>query len=1144
MRINYFIIAAILFLSFNLNAQTIITGYVTDSLNKPIPSASVYLSKTTIGTSTDSDGTYSLTIPQNGVYELIFSSIGYKTYSQTLSADGRLQKINIILSLKVIPLNEVTVKSKDKNRLKNLSQFTRLFLGETNNAQSCKLINPEDLHLYFNSQTKILKGFSTKPLEIENKALGYNIIYELADFTFNTETGFLRFSGNQYFQLIHGNPRSDKKWHKNRLIAFYGSRLHLMRAIFSESLVSENFRISECKLDPVTKECLEINPITVSSFLQSHNHSFSTLYYNNPIFVKYTDNHPELAKGLTGFQVQDYESTIQFTDTLKLYPNGYFEDPYFITWGGDMAKERIADMLPFDFLPDDGAKDKSEEIKITSPFEDYLLSQKRSVSPDQIFVHLDRNQYKPGDTIYFQAYIRDRFTNDFESKSVSLYALLYDFNNSKVDSSRFKIDNSTSSGWMIIPANVNSGKYHFAAFTSIMQNFDPSEAFQTDIMIRNKAFDQQKSNIPVDNQFFEFKFLPEGGTLVKGIEQRIGFSATNYKGLPISIEGLLKTQNGIILDTLKSGRFGPGSFTCIPQSGMYVQLIKGATRQIIWHLPDPVDNTVCLSVKPVSNRSFTVDIQSDNYSGEVITVTGIMNYTQIFFQELKLDKKQRIVVETENLPSGVVQITVFNSAMRPIGDRLLYINGDKHLHFKINSSTAYYKSGQEAELAISVSDDQNNPVEGIFSIAVVDSLSGYNAEIFTPNIDNSFNFYPGLSNNLPPKVLAYGIENLTEAERDLIFMVYGWSRYKWEFSEYENPIKELVNYDFLKINIPSAQTKKISVNKLDLVALEGLRVIHLKADNSDEILLPLDSLPDVTRTVTLIPDTRNKKVLNNVTLSIPFKEEYFKSNKLQTPQQTISISEYPLTPGSEHFSIAKDVIEIPEVTITGHPLPEKKYQNIYEERYKYADLKSSNPELIRRTIFLETAIRTLANPTLISDDGVFFRQGKSFFGGAVRALIVLDGMPLYSQGWQIAKSIPMSEIASITILKGNQGRTIYGLEASGGVIFIETTFHDPTLANFQTDWRSENKNSDLLLPINIYRTNKEFYIPSKFVLENDPVFQNRSTIFWDPEIYFDGKNPVTIKYTNLKYPGTVMVTVNGASTNNEVGTGSTRYIVK
>ena len=71
---------------------------------------------------------------------------------------------------------------------------------------------------------------------------------------------------------------------------------------------------------------------------------------------------------------------------------------------------------------------------IISPIEKYLLLQQKSKSPDQVFVHLDRNMYKPGDTIRFQAYIRDRFTNEFESKSVTFYALLFDDKNLKAES--------------------------------------------------------------------------------------------------------------------------------------------------------------------------------------------------------------------------------------------------------------------------------------------------------------------------------------------------------------------------------------------------------------------------------------------------------------------------------------------------------------------------------------------------------------------------------------------------------------------------------------------------------------------------------------------------------------------------------------
>jgi hypothetical protein len=1141
---NLYIITILILLSFKLNAQTTVTGFVTDSLNRPIPFASVYLSKTTIGTLTDNEGSYSLTIPFNGVYELISSSIGYKSTSQTIFSAGGIQKINIKLFLKLIQLNEVTIKSKDKNRLKNLTLFTRLFLGATANAQYCKLTNPEDLHLYYDTPNKTLKGFSTKPLKIENKALGYIVVYDLNDFTYNSETGFLRFSGNPYFQLIDGSSKHNKRTYKNRLIAYYGSRLHLLRAIFSESLSGENFIISECKLDSTTKECMEISPVSVRSIVQSHSHNYQTLFSPYPIFIKYNENHPELVTGLTGFQSQVYESTIQFSDTVKLYQNGYFEEPYFLTWGGEMANERIADMLPFDFIPDEIANSyNSEETRVLTPLDNYVLHQQNSLSPDQIFVHLDRNVYKPSDTIFFQTYIRDRFTNDFESKSILLYALLFDFNNMMVDSARFKIDNATSSGWMVIPPNSESGKYHFTAFTSNMQNFDSEVAFHTDISIRS-IVKTQPQQIVTDNQVFELTFLPEGGSLVQGIEQRVGFNATNSRGLPLIIKGLLKTENGIIIDTIGSGIFGPGFFRCTPQSGMYVQLFNGDNLNKKWLLPDLVSNTIALSVKPLSNRSFSIEIQSDNYTGDSITVLGVMNCTQIFLQDFELDKKQRIVVETDHLPSGVAQITVFNSEMRPIGERLLHINADKRLNFKISSNLDAYKTSQETDLTITITNGQGDPVEGIFSIAVVDSLSGFDAEILSPNIENSFNYYPNFLNNLPPKVLAFGIENLTEEDRDLIFMVYGWSRYRWDFIENEEKIKELVNYDLLNIKIHSSPIKQKSGNNLNLIALEGADIIHLSLKDSEEIYLSLDSLPQNTRTITLIPDNKDRKVVRGAILSIPFSEEYFKSIKLKRPKQSITLDEYPIPAKNNFLSIGDNVIEIPEVTIHGRISSDKVYPNIYVERYKFTNIKTSDPELIKKTIFLETAIRTIANPILITDEAVYFRPPKSLFGGNVAALIVLDGMPIYSQGWQIAKSIPMREISTISVLKGNQGKTIYGLEASGGVIFIETTIHDPTLSNFQKDWRTQNKKDNLLIPISLYRSTKEFYIPTKFEIENDPIFQNRSTIFWAPETYFNSSQPIKIKYTNPNQAGSVLIRINGVSTTNLIGTGSSSYRIK
>lgn len=1146
MRLNHFIIAILIFINFNLNAQTILTGVVRDSLDNPIPFASVYLSKTTSGALTENDGSYSLTIPLNGVYELISSCVGYKSNSRTIIADGRLQKINIVLSLKLIQLNEVTIKSKDKNHLKNLTQFTRLFLGETTNSQFCKLTNPNDLHLFYDSPNKTLKGFSTKPLEIENKALGYIIVYDLTDFTYNSETGFLKFSGNPYFQPIDGNSKRNKRTHKNRLIAYYGSRLHLLRAIFSESIADENFRISECKLDPTTKECLEINPLTVRSIIKSHNHNYKALYSNNPIFIKYTENHPELAAGLTGFQAQDYESTIQFSDTVKLYQNGYFEDPYFLTWGGEMGNERIADMLPFDFIPNEVANVNPEESRLLTPIDNYLLHQQGSSSPDQVFVHLDRNMYKPGDTIRFQAYIRDRFTNEFESKSVALYALLFDDNRAKVDSSRFKIDNSTSSGWMTIPVEAQSGKYHFVAFTSMMQNFEPSEAYQTDLLVKGNDKIPEDANTFFDSEYFELKFLPEGGNSVQGVEQRIGFNATDYKGDPVHIEGLLKSSSGLTLATIKSGIYGPGIFVCTPEPGMYVEIIKGNDKEKTWPLPTPMVSGICMRLKPIDNRSFSIEIQSNHDNNDTITVSGVMNSNQIFSHELVLKKKQHMVIVTDQLLSGIATITIFNKDLKPLAERLWYINTDKHLLFNTVRGSNVYTPGQETELSISVTDGLGNPCEGTFSIAVTDSISGHHAEIYTPGIESVFNYNPHFQRNLPYKVLVTGLENLTDEDRDLILMVYGWSKYNWDFKEKVTNREDLENYDMIKIKVPQESKKDHpSEKKLDLISLEVPSIKHLITKNDGEVSLPLDSLASDTRTVILIPNAKDKKQVTEANLRIESKPEYFKTKKFLSLQQTIPKKIIASTPADFQISLGDSTIEIPEVTIKGYPKLKVKYQNIYEERYKYANIKSSDPEIIHTSFDLESVIRRISGMVTITLDDVYLRgSGTSFFGKQVGALFVLDGMPLYSDGWRTAKTISITEIASVTVLKGNQARTIYGLAASGGTIFINTMVHDPSLNNVFTKWAPKNKNNNLLSPVNIYRSSIEFYNPTRSDFDYDPGIQKKSTYYWNPEVYFNGKEPIKIRYLNLKHRGPVLITINGASLNNLVGTGKASYQVK
>jgi len=163
------------FIAFSANAQTVISGAVTDLSNAPIPFASVYLSKTTVGVMTDMKGVYTLKIPQEGKYELIASSLGYKTRSQVISADSIPLQINIKLENQDIVLSEVIIKAKDVNRPQNYKLFIKNFIGTTPNARLCTIENPKDVIIYLDYKDSILKALSVRPLVITNKALGYTI---------------------------------------------------------------------------------------------------------------------------------------------------------------------------------------------------------------------------------------------------------------------------------------------------------------------------------------------------------------------------------------------------------------------------------------------------------------------------------------------------------------------------------------------------------------------------------------------------------------------------------------------------------------------------------------------------------------------------------------------------------------------------------------------------------------------------------------------------------------------------------------------------------------------------------------------------------------------------------------------------------
>jgi TonB-linked SusC/RagA family outer membrane protein len=86
-------------------AQTIVRGTVKDENGATMPGVNVLLKNTTIGSATDANGAYSISVPDNNAV-IVFSFIGYLTTEQTV---GDRTTIDISLAPNVKELSEVVV---------------------------------------------------------------------------------------------------------------------------------------------------------------------------------------------------------------------------------------------------------------------------------------------------------------------------------------------------------------------------------------------------------------------------------------------------------------------------------------------------------------------------------------------------------------------------------------------------------------------------------------------------------------------------------------------------------------------------------------------------------------------------------------------------------------------------------------------------------------------------------------------------------------------------------------------------------------------------------------------------------------------------------------------------------------------------
>ncbi len=461
--------------------QGTLRGRVIDSESlAPLPFANVYFNYTSKGTSTNTEGEFVIN-NDAGVHELVVSFVGYKTYQVKIKITADETK-HLVIKLSTAVLSEIQVVAKrDKQWDQQLDKFKRMFLGNSGNTSQCTIVNPWVLD--FKEDKGIFIARATTPLYIENMGMGYNIFYQLSNFSIGP-THF-SISGTVRFQEMQSSDTSVQSlWVKKREEFYSGSSRHFFKSILAQKTNEEGFNTYEdisgspdvdrnsSFLVNINKSIIHYNEFKVEK--DSTNNEY-TIRFPSRLEIHYTKK-SALAKIYR--TVSHPISWIEVKNGfLKVNANGIVTTPANLTLLGAWSESRIADMLPNDYQP---TSVESKALPIVN-----TKGRAWKTLVEKPYLHTDKSYYYPSETIRFKGYMNYIAPAIKDSLSKVIYIDLIDASQKIVATKVFPIIDSEVIGSLSLPVNLSNGDYQLRAYTRWGLNFGSSTVFSKSIKLLN-----------------------------------------------------------------------------------------------------------------------------------------------------------------------------------------------------------------------------------------------------------------------------------------------------------------------------------------------------------------------------------------------------------------------------------------------------------------------------------------------------------------------------------------------------------------------------------------------------------------------------------------------------------------------------------
>jgi len=396
---------------------------------------------------------------------------------------------------------------------------------------------------------------------------------------------------------------------------------------------------------------------------------------------------------------------------------------------------------------------------------------------EKIHIHFDKTIYNKGESIFYKIYILSGL--EWTTLSKNVYVNWYDANGNYIKQTVAPLLKSSAKGSFEVPANYKGDFIRLKAYTRWMLNDDSVFIYEKNIPVNDGSIAKTKTNTNTASKT-RVDVFPEGGVLVNGLNSKVAFKATNSFGVPVFIKGFLVNDKNKVLDTLKIAHDGMGAFRLKPVAGEKYQLNwtdENAQKGITPIMPANKEGVVLKLTMDVEKAYVQVERTSEvpqNFKHLRLLVH--QNQRLLYNVDFKGEERlmQKAGLPIEELPTGVVQFSLFTNDWIPIAERIMLINNRLHEYNAILSvqvaNTA--KRGKNV-LEIMVKDT----TESNMSISITD------ASMVLPEQQTIYSDFL-LSNDIRGKVYhpAYYFSSDADsvaAHLDLVMLTNGWRKFDW-----------------------------------------------------------------------------------------------------------------------------------------------------------------------------------------------------------------------------------------------------------------------------------------------------------------------------------------------------------------------------